>query len=227
MSSSKTAVIVLAAGMGTRMKSDRPKVMHPLAGRPMISHLLDTVADLSPERVVVVIGPGMDDLAAAVAPHVTVVQQERLGTGHAVAQAREALKDFDGDVLVLYGDTPLIGRRTLDALLAARHGVTNPAVVVLGFRPAAGGHYGRLMIGPDGLEAIIEWKDATEEQRQIQLCNSGVMCIDGARLWGLVEQLRNDNANSEYYLTDLVALARQQGWPCTYAEGAETELLGI
>ena len=227
MTTQKLAVIVLAAGMGTRMKSDLPKVMHPLAGRPMILHLMDTVAELNPERVVVVVGPGMESLSAAVAPVTTVVQTERLGTGHAVKQARAALDGFDGDILVLYGDTPLLTGDTLRRMVAERQSASSPAVVVLGFKPDDPGHYGRLVVGGEGLKAIVEWKDANPEQRDIRLCNSGVVALDGNRLWGLLDRLTNANAKGEYYLTDVVALARSDGANCSYVLGDTEELLGV
>ena len=228
MTQGKLAVVVLAAGLGTRMKSKLPKVMHAVAGRPMIAHLLATVAALAPERVAVVIGPGMDEVAACVAPHATVVQEERLGTGHAVSCARDALRGFDGDVLVLYGDTPLITAETLHRMLAMRRTAPYPAVVVLGFRPDDAGEYGRLVVGEhNSLELIVEHRDATPAQRALPLCNSGVMCIDGARLVGLLDRIGNDNAKSEYYLTDIVALARADGLPCGFVEGAADELVGV
>ncbi|MCP5371999.1 MAG: bifunctional UDP-N-acetylglucosamine diphosphorylase/glucosamine-1-phosphate N-acetyltransferase GlmU [Hyphomicrobiales bacterium] len=228
MTDRKTAAIILAAGLGTRMKSDLPKVMHPLAGRPMVSHLLDSIATQDPDRVVAVIGEGMDQVAAAVAPHRTAIQVERLGTAHAVLAARQALGDFPGDVLVLYGDTPLISPETLARMLDARRGAADPAVVVLGFRPADPGAYGRLVTGADGgLEAIVEFKDATPEQAAIDLCNSGVMAIDGTCLWPLLDRVGNDNAKGEYYLTDIVALARADGRACAVVEGHEDELLGV
>ena len=218
---------MLAAGMGTRMKSVLPKVMHPVANRPMVAHLLETVAELTPDRVVVVIGPGMEPVAAAVAPHATVEQTERLGTGHAVAQAQALLEDFMGTVLVLYGDTPLMTLPTLRALLARRAESDQPSAVVLGFRPNDPAEYGRLITSPTGLEAIIEFRDATPEQRAINLCNSGVMALDGATLWGLLSRVGNDNAKGEYYLTDLIGLARADGLACAYVEGSEAELLGV
>ena len=228
MTEDKIAVIVLAAGMGTRMKSDLPKVLHPVAGRPMVSHLLATVAALSPERVVVVVGPGMEAVERAVAPHPTVVQAERLGTAHAVAQARAALEGFAGTVLVLYGDTPLLTGDTLRAMLARRRAADAPAVVVLGFTPAGGGDYGRLLLGPQGgLDGIIEYKDATPEQRALPLCNSGVMAVEGGALFGLLDRVGNANAKGEYYLTDIVALARADGRACAVVQGAEEELLGV
>jgi len=227
MATRKLAVILLAAGMGTRMKSALPKVMHPIAGRPMILHLMDTVSGLCPDRVVVVVGPEMEQITRAVAPVPTVVQAERLGTGHAVAQVREALEGFDGDVLVLYGDTPLITRATLERLLVERRGQRDPAVVVLGFKPTDPGHYGRLVVGAEGLKAIVEYRDANEEQRRIPLCNSGVLAIDGKRLWSLIERIDNKNAKGEYYLTDVIALARADGACCRHVEGDPMELLGV
>ncbi len=228
MTNRKTAVVMLAAGLGTRMKSELPKVLHPLAGRPMVAHLLDTLAELAPERVVVVIGDGMEAVAKAAAPHPTVVQSPRAGTGHAVMAARAALADFDGDVLVIYGDTPLITLPTLARMLAARRAPADPAVVVLGFRPADPAAYGRLILGPDGgLDAIVEAKDASPEHLAVGLCNSGVMAIDGARVFGLLDRVGNDNAKSEYYLTDIVHLARRDGVACGFVEGSVSELIGV
>ncbi len=228
MTNRKTAVVMLAAGLGTRMKSDLPKVLHPLAGRPMIMHLLDTLAALAPERVIVVIGDGMDSVASAVAPHPTVVQSPRAGTGHAVMAAREALADFEGDVLIVYGDTPLITLPTLERMLAARRTNADPAVVVLGFHPADAAAYGRLILGPDGsLDAIVEANDASLEQLAVGLCNSGVMAIDSARLFGLLDRVGNDNAKGEYYLTDIIHLARGDGVACGFVEGSADELIGI
>lgn len=228
MTKGKTAAIILAAGLGTRMKSRLPKVMHPLAGQPMIRHLLDDLEPLGLERAVVVIGEEMDSVAAAVAPHPTVIQKERLGTAHAVLAARAAMEGFAGDVLILYGDTPLITTATLERMLAARRAAPRPGVVVLGFRPLDPGAYGRLVTRRDGrLEAIVEVKDATRAQLAIGLCNSGVMCVDGARLFGWLEQVGNDNAKKEYYLTDIVALAHADGIGCAVVEGDEAELLGV
>lgn len=222
----KTAAVVLAAGMGTRMKSARPKVLHPLLGRPMVSHVVDTAEVLGLQRTVVVVGPDMDAVAEAVAPHPTVEQRERLGTAHAVLQARGALEDFDGTVLVLYGDTPLIEPQTLEKLLRA-HEEADAGVSVLGFRTREPGGYGRLIVRAAGLEAIVEAKDATPEERSVDLCNSGVMAIDGRAVWGWLERIGNANAKGEYYLTDVVALARADGRPCIVVEGTEEEFLGV
>jgi len=228
MTKTKTAIVVLAAGLGTRMKSGLPKVMHPLAGRPMIAHLMATLEALEPERLVVVVGAEMEAVAKAVAPWPTVIQEQRLGTGHAVMAARDALDGFDGDVLVVYGDTPLISAETLERLRMARRSQVQPAVVVLGFRPHDPGAYGRLIVGPIGtLDAIVEAKDARPDQLAVTLCNSGVMAIDGARLPGLLDRLGNDNAKGEYYLTDIVQIARADGLSCGVVEGDEAEFIGI
>jgi len=228
MASRSLAVIVLAAGMGTRMKSALPKVLHPLAGRPMIQHLMSAVTTLAPDRVVVVVGPGMEAVSATVAPVPTVIQTERLGTGHAVAQARAALEGFDGDVLVLYADTPLISAVTLRRLLDERASAEDPAVVVLGFKPDHPNEYGRLVVGAEGLKAIVEYRDATPSQRENPLCNSGVMACDATRIWSLLEQIDpTTNTKGEYYLTDVVYLAREHGWNCSYVEGEPIELLGV
>jgi len=227
MTNQSIAAILLAAGQGTRMKSAKPKVMHALAGRPMVLHLLDMVRSLDAAQSVVVTGPGMEEIAAAVAPASTVLQEARLGTAHAVAQAKPLLKNFTGTVLVLYGDTPLITKATIEAMLERRSQVPNTAVVVLGFRPKNGGEYGRLVFGANGLQAIVEYKDATPEQRAIPLCNSGVMAIDGKHLFGLIDKIGNDNAKGEYYLTDIVKLAVSQGLTASYVEADEEELLGV
>jgi len=228
MTNRKTAIVVLAAGLGTRMKSAKPKVMHPLAGRPMIAHLMGTLETMAPERIVVVIGEEMEAVASAVSPHMTAIQHERLGTGHAVMATRDALAGFDGDVLVVYGDTPLISSETLARMLDVRRAPPHPAVVVLGFRPDDPGAYGRLILNADdGLSAIVEARDANADELTVNLCNSGVMAIDGARLPGLLDGLRNDNAKAEYYLTDIIGLARADGLPCAVVEGEEAELLGI
>lgn len=220
------AAVVLAAGMGTRMKSAHPKVLHPVLGRPMVNHVVAGAEALGARRTVVVVGPDMAELVAAVAPHPTVEQTDRLGTAHAVAQARAALADFSGTVLVLYGDTPLITLATLERLLTA-HAEAGAGVSVLGFRAARPGAYGRLVTGPEGLEAIVEAKEATPEQLAIDLCNSGVMAVDGAALWGWLDRVDNANAKGEYYLTDIVALARADGRRCVAVEGEEDEFLGV
>ena len=227
MNNHSIAAILLAAGQGTRMKSRHPKVMHGLAGRPMILHLTDMLARLRVERSVVVVGPDMEEVGRRIAPIPTVLQQDRLGTAHAVLQARPQLDGFDGTVLILYGDTPLISAKTIERMLACRRDKPHPAVVVLGFRPIDPAEYGRLMVGPDGLLAVVEFKDATPEQRAVTLCNSGVMAVDGKALFRLAEKIGNDNAKGEYYLTDIVGLAVEEGLKAGYVEADPEELLGV
>ena len=226
-----TAVVLLAAGKGTRMKSNLPKVLHPLAGRPLVNHALAAAESLGTARCVVVVGPGMENVAAAVAPHPTAVQERQQGTADAVLAARGALAGFGGEsdeatVLVLYADTPLIRAETLSRMIEARE--SGAAVVVLGFRPGDPAEYGRLLRDDaGGLEAIVEYKDADDAQRAIGLCNSGVMAVSAGRLWDLLDRVGCDNAKGEYYLTDIVALARGDGLSCAVVEGAESEVLGI
>ncbi len=222
------AAILLAAGKGTRMRSRLPKVMHRIAGRSMVGHVLDHLGPLGLSCAVVVVAPGMDDVAAEVAPHPTAIQAEQLGTGHAVGCAKAALGGFAGDVLVVYGDTPFVGTGTLQRLLDRLRQSDNPAIVVLGMRPADPSGYGRLIEGADGgLDRIVEHKDATDAERAVGLCNSGVMAIDGAILWTLIDRLDNRNAKGEFYLTDCIAHARRDGRRCAFVEAPAEELLGV
>jgi bifunctional UDP-N-acetylglucosamine pyrophosphorylase / glucosamine-1-phosphate N-acetyltransferase len=211
------------------MKSDLPKVLHPVANRPMISHLLDALTAISAEKTVVVVAPGMTRVVDAVAPAQTAVQTEALGTGHAVLAARDAMGDFDGDVLVLFGDTPLLTAGTMQNMVDARRSADNPAVVVLGFRPDDPAEYGRLVQAPDGgLESIVEFRDASAEQREIGLCNAGIMAIDGAHLFALLDAVTNDNSKGEYYLTDIVELARARDLRCAVVEAPDpVEVMGV
>jgi bifunctional UDP-N-acetylglucosamine pyrophosphorylase / glucosamine-1-phosphate N-acetyltransferase len=231
MSTSNTAAIVLAAGMGTRMKSNLPKVLHPVAGRAMILQLLDSLAAVEPERIVLIVGPDMEpvsDAAKAAGYDVEVViQQDRLGTGHAVKQAEQVLSGYGGNVLVLYGDSPLITSETMADMLEARTS-GDSAVVVLGFRPFDPAEYGRLILDDaDDLTSIIEAKDASEEELTNDLCNSGVMAIDGNVLFDLTSKLSSDNAKGEFYLTDIIGLAGEVGRLCAVVEGDEEELIGV
>jgi bifunctional UDP-N-acetylglucosamine pyrophosphorylase / glucosamine-1-phosphate N-acetyltransferase len=233
MSPQRVAAIILAAGKGTRMKSDLPKVMHRVAGRTMIRHVLDATAPLAPARTIVVLAPGMDEVAQEAPGAQIAIQAAPLGTGHAALAARPALEDLlagDGldDVLVLFGDTPLLTPATLAAMLAERRREPEAAIVVLGMRPAEPGAYGRLVCDDKGmLDAIVEAKDANAAQRAIGLCNSGVMAIAARHLLALLTAIGTDNAKGEYYLTDIVAIARRQGMPCRVVEAPLDELVGI
>jgi len=222
------ATVILGAGMGTRMKSAKPKVLHEIAGRPMVSHLLGTVAALNAEKSIVVVAPSMQNVRDVVAPATIAVQEEALGTGHAVAAALPELDGFDGDVLVLYGDTPLMTLDTLEKMIAKRREDDQNAVVVLGFEPDDPLEYGRLVTAADGsLSAIVEYADADEATRAIGLCNSGVMAINGKHIADLIGAVDNKNAKGEYYLTDIVEIARSQGLKAQVVIGGEEELLGV
>ena len=219
------AVIVLAAGKGTRMRSALPKVLHKVAGRSMVGHVIAAAEALGAERVVVVVAPGMDDVAAAVKPHATAIQRSQNGTADAVKAAREALTGFAGDVLILYGDCPLIQADTLARMRAERR---DEAITVLGIRVPPPTAYGRLVLGSDGtLERIVETLDANEAERRIDLCNTGIMLIDGSKLFGLLDSIGNANAKGEYYLTDIVEMARKAGSTCRVVEAPEEEALGV
>ena len=224
-----TALIVLAAGQGTRMNSELPKVLHELAGAPLFVHALGAGRALEPDRVVLVAGFGADQVGKAARDLDTeievVVQTEQLGTAHAVAQARAALADFAGDAVVLYGDTPFVGGATLEAMAAARAGGAD--VVVLGFEATDPGRYGRLVVEDGALTRIVEFKDATDAERAIALCNSGVVAADATTLFGLIEAVGADNAAGEYYLTDIVAVARARGLRAEVVTCDEAETLGI
>jgi len=231
MTSTRTAAIILAAGMGTRMKSSLPKVLHPVAGRPMIGHLLDRLDELAVDRKIVVLGAGAeaDAVARAVDPVATVVQDPPRGTADAVLAARDAMAGFDGDVLVLFGDTPLLSAATMERMIARRRAGDDPFVVVLGFRPDRPAGYGRLVLDGDGtLEAIVEDREATDEERAITLCNAGIMAFDARRLFAVLDAVGNANAKGEYYLTDVVAIARGLGFGCAVAEVEdEREVMGV
>ena len=222
------SLVILAAGQGSRMQSDLPKVLHPLGAVPLVVHALRAGQTLMPAHVVVVVGHGGAAVAQVVAqenPEAHVVtQDEQLGTAHAVDQARTVLDGVAGDVVVLYGDTPFIQAETLAAIKAAR---ASHDVVVLGFEAADPGRYGRLVTQGARLERIVEFKDASEAERAIRLCNSGVICADRATLFALIADVGKDNAAGEYYLTDIVALARAQGLSAGVVTCPEAETLGI
>lgn len=224
------AAIVLAAGKGTRMKSALHKVLHPLAGRPMLMHLLDSLAALRPARVVTVVGSGRDQLERALAGRDVslAVQEPQLGTGHAVQQAEAALAGFDGTVLILYGDAPLVTADTMARLAARLDAADRPAVAVLGFRPADPGAYGRIIATPEGrIEKMVEHKDASPAERAVTLCNSGLMAVRAADLFALLARVGNDNAAGEYYLPDIVMLATADGRACAVIETDADEVAGV
>jgi len=223
------AAVILAAGQGTRMKSDLHKVLHPIAGRPMLGHLVDAVATLGAERTVIVAGARREQIEAFAAPLglKVAVQADQLGTAHAVAQAEAALDGFSGDVLILYGDVPLVPRETMARMIARLHESDSPAVVVLGFRPADPLTYGRVITDGDRIVRMVEHKDATTSERAETLCNSGLMAVRAADLWPLLARVGNANAAGEYYLPDIVMLAAEDGKHSAVIETDPVEVAGV
>ena len=232
MTRDRIAIIVLAAGMGTRMKSDLPKVLHRVAGRAMLDLVLDAAQTLKPARTVVVSGPGMADVEALCAKHplkpAVAIQKERLGTAHAVRAAEKALGKFDGTILVLFGDSPLIQADTLKRMVKALKSKKAPTLAFLGFRPDDLGSYGRFMLDDDGAVArIVEARDITSDMDVSDICNGGAMAADGRHLFKLLAQVKRANSQKEYYLTDLVALAAKNGMSTNIVECGAEEPLGV
>ncbi len=226
------SVVILAAGKGTRMRSSLPKVLHAVAGKPMLRHVLDAAAPLEPTKAVVVVGPDMPEVAEAAAPWPCAIQQKQLGTADAVKAAAPALEAeiaAGGELLILYGDGPLITSKTLEAMRAALRGPDAPDFVWLGFRPADPTGYGRLLLDGAGLvNRIVEEKDADEAERAVGLCWAGLLLGRIEALFPLLEKIDNDNAKGEYYLTSLVALAEAEGLTSGVVETAEAEeVLGV
>jgi bifunctional UDP-N-acetylglucosamine pyrophosphorylase / glucosamine-1-phosphate N-acetyltransferase len=223
------AAIILAAGKGTRMKSDLHKVLHPIAGRPMLMHLMASVDALSPAKKVVVVGSGKEQLEAALAGSAELaVQEPQHGTGHAVQMAEGALKDFDGDVLILYGDVPFVPTATMQEMIDRLNADDAPAVVVLAFDSFNPHHYGRVICWDNGqITKMVEFKDATPEEQDWTICNSGLMAVKSADLFALLARVTNDNAQKEYYLTDIVNIAISDGRTCARVLTDEFDVQGI
>jgi bifunctional UDP-N-acetylglucosamine pyrophosphorylase/glucosamine-1-phosphate N-acetyltransferase len=224
------AVVILAAGQGTRMRSDTHKVLHPIASRPLLLHLLDRVDALGADKRVVVVGKGREQVEAAIAGRDAslAVQAEQKGTGHAVQQAAAALAGYDGPVQILYGDTPFVEADTLRRMLDRLDGPDGPGVVVLASQPADPGKYGRIILGQgDGIARMVEFRDATEDERAVRLCNSGMMAVRAADLFRWLDQVGNDNAAKEYYLPDIVNIAAAEGREAVVIEGDPYEAAGV
>src|SRR6476646_1318807 len=224
------AVVILAAGQGTRMRSDTHKVLHPIASRPLLLHLLDRVDALGANKRVVVVGKGREQVEAAIAGRDASValQAEQKGTGHAVQQAADALAGYDGPVLILYGDTPFVEAETLRRMLDRLDGDDGPGVVVLASCPPDPLKYGRIILGRgDRVAKMVEYKDATEEERAVRLCNSGMMAVRAHDLFRWLGQVRNDNAAGEYYLPDLVNIAAAEGRDAVVIEADPYETAGV
>ena len=228
------SVVILAAGQGTRMRSDTHKVLHPIAGKPMLMHLLDTVAEMGAERQVVVVGKGREQLEVALAGRgvATALQAEQKGTAHAVQMAQAALDGFDGPVLILYGDTPFVTAETLQRMLGRLSEADDPGVVVMASSPEDGKTYGRVVLeagvaGGDRIARMVEYKDASPDERAVKLCNSGMMAVGSRDLFGWLVEVGNDNAAHEYYLPDVVNVAARSGRHPVAIEGEPFETAGV
>ena len=224
------AVVILAAGQGTRMRSDTHKVLHPIASQPLLLHLLDRVDGLGASKRVVVVGKGRDQVERTLSERDVAVahQAEQKGTGHAVLQAKDSLSGYDGAVLVLYGDTPFVEPATLARMLERLNGADGPGIVVLASNPADPGAYGRIILGEgDRIAKMVEYRDATPEEREVRLCNSGMMAIRAPDLLRWLGQVKNDNAAGEYYLPDVVNIAASEGREAVVIEGDPYETAGV
>ncbi len=225
--SQKRAAVILAAGQGTRMKSPLPKVLHPVGGRSMLDRAIDAAEGAGCDRVIVVVGTHSPQVREAAVKRVgegnIAVQDPPLGTGHAVNAARDLLKDFDGAVIVSYADTPLVSSAVLKPVFERAE---NADLAVMGFDAADPGAYGRLVMRDDNLDAIVEAREATPEQRAITACNSGILACSGALLFSLLAEVRNENSKGEYYLTDVVGLARARGLQPKVTMASENDVLG-
>jgi bifunctional UDP-N-acetylglucosamine pyrophosphorylase/glucosamine-1-phosphate N-acetyltransferase len=220
------AAVILAAGMGTRMKSAKPKVMHAVAGLPILGHVIAAARGAGVARIVVVTAPDADEVRAYAASlgAQTAIQDRQLGTGHAAAAAASALGDFDGEVVICYGDMPLMTEGTLAASFSARAKAGLAIVAFHSKNPA----YGRVIAGADGLlDRIVEAKDASEAERAVDLCNAGIMAAEAKDFFRWAARLGNDNAQKEYYLTDVPKFARADGRGCAIAVADEGEMMGV
>jgi bifunctional UDP-N-acetylglucosamine pyrophosphorylase / glucosamine-1-phosphate N-acetyltransferase len=224
------AVVILAAGQGTRMRSDTHKVLHPIACKPLLLHLLDSVDRLGAEKRVVVVGKGRDQVEVALKGRDVAIahQAEQKGTAHAVSQAKDALAEYDGAVLILYGDTPFVEADTLKRMLDRLDGEGGPGVVVLASTPDDPLKYGRIILGEgDRIAKMVEYKDATEAERAVRLCNSGMMAVRAKDLFRWLDKVGNDNAAGEYYLPDVVNIAAAEGRDAVVIEGDPYETAGV
>jgi bifunctional UDP-N-acetylglucosamine pyrophosphorylase/glucosamine-1-phosphate N-acetyltransferase len=224
------AVVILAAGQGTRMRSDTHKVLHPIASRPLLLHLLDRVDALGADKRVIVVGKGREQVEAAIAGRdvAIAVQAEQKGTGHAVQQAADALAGYDGPVLILYGDTPFVEAQTLRRMIDRLDGDGGPGIVVLASQPDDPAKYGRIILGQgDRIARMVEYRDASEAERAVRLCNSGMMAVRAADLFRWLGKIGNDNAAQEYYLPDIVNIAAAECREAVVIEGDPYEAAGV
>jgi bifunctional UDP-N-acetylglucosamine pyrophosphorylase/glucosamine-1-phosphate N-acetyltransferase len=224
----KLGCIILAAGKGARMKTVIPKPLHNVAGRPMVGHVIAAAEALGPDKIVVVIGNDMEQMAEAVRPHPVAIQQVANGTGGAALAAKEHFKGFDGDILILFGDTPLVTTATLQKMIDIRRQFPAIGLTFSGMRVTTPNTYGRMVLDDDGtLKKIVEFKDASDEEKNITLCNGSIVCADGAQLFKWLGQVSNSNSQKEYYLTDLPVIARKDNRQTHVVEVPADEMAGI
>jgi bifunctional UDP-N-acetylglucosamine pyrophosphorylase/glucosamine-1-phosphate N-acetyltransferase len=223
------AAVILAAGQGTRMKSDLHKVLHPIAGKPMLRHLLDSIMAAGAQKSVLVVGAKREQVEAAAQdyPVSFAVQSEQLGTGHAVLQAREALAGFDGDVLACFGDVPMVQADTIARMQETLNANADTACVVLGFRPDDAKAYGRVIAEDGSITKMVEFKDADADERAVNLCNSGLLLAHADDMFALLGRVGNDNAQGEYYLPDMVMIALADGRHCAVIECDDWQVAGV
>ncbi len=223
------AAVILAAGQGTRMKSDLHKVLHPIAGKPMLRHLLDSIMAAGAQKSVLVVGAKREQVEAAAQdyPVSFAVQSEQLGTGHAVLQAHEALAGFDGDVLACFGDVPMVQADTIARMQETLNANADTACVVLGFRPDDAKAYGRIIAEDGSITKMVEFKDADADERAVNLCNSGLLLARADDMFALLGRVGNDNAQGEYYLPDMVMVALSDGRHCAVIECDDWQVAGV
>lgn len=217
--------IILGADKKNSLQSGLPRILQPICGTPMIEFLINSVEEAGIINITVVVSPETDAIKPLITPHETVIQPNPSGTGDAVLRAKKVLKPFNGCVMILYGDSPLIRPETIQKMIDKYKKGTD--VVALGFIPSDARRYGRLVMDNKGLKKIVEYKEANDEQRTIRLCNAGAMCINGQYVLDLLKKINNDNNAGEYYLTDIVEIARNQGLKTDLVIGDVEELHGI
>lgn len=217
--------IILGADRRIKSSDDTPKVFKSMGGMAIINILINTLQEAGISDIYVVLSPTAKTYADRVAPYKVVYQSAQIGTGNAVLMAKEALQPFKGSVMILFGDTPLIKAQTIKRMIDKQ--AAGADIVALGFIPADSRRYGRMVMGDEGLERIIEYKEATDTERTIRLCNSGVMCVNGQYALALVQRIKNDNTAGEYYITDIVGIAKEMGLKTDFVMGSAEELHGI
>ncbi len=222
----KRAVVVLAAGIGKRMYSNKPKCLQMVANSPMIEHLFSSINQVKIDRTVVVLGPNMEEVYPFIGESTVAMQEDRLGSAHAFLATEDALQDFDGSIVVLYGDTPLVTPQDIENMFTRLEEGENK-MVVMAFDSHNPFGYGRLIIEGERFVKIVEERDASEQEKAITLCNSGIVGFNSSYIWNLIKEIENNNSQNEYYLTDSIMLGNQKGLDVSYVLGDEENFLGV